>query len=170
MTIGEHIMLLRKKKGLSQNDLGKAISDTPGDIIGRYERDAMSPSIDVIMRLAHELEVSIDYLVGRSTVQLDKNTLERLEDIGKLSEDKRAYLFSLNHICLRDFKTRRAYAKSARCHGRDAVPCSSEGHRRTRVRPARHGAHANELHHGHWRWWSAVQVDHQHRGHIRRRL
>lgn len=112
MTIGEHIMLLRKKKGLSQNDLGKAIG-TSGDIIGRYERDIMSPSIDVIMRLAEELEVSIDFLVGRSSLQLDKNTLERLEDIGKLSDDKRAYLFSLIDICLRDFKTRRAYAKLA---------------------------------------------------------
>ena len=34
-------------------------------------------------------------------------------DIGKLSDDKRAYLFSLIDICLRDFKTRRAYAKLA---------------------------------------------------------
>ena len=73
----------------------------------------MSPSIDVIMRMADELDVSIDFLVGRSKVQLDTNTLERLEDIGKLSDDKRAYLFSLIDICLRDFKTRRAYAKLA---------------------------------------------------------
>jgi transcriptional regulator with XRE-family HTH domain len=112
MTIGEHIMLLRKKKGLSQNDLGKAIG-TSGDIIGRYERDAMSPTIQVIMRLADALDVSIDYLVGKTKFQLDKDTMERLEDLAKLPEDKRAYVFALIDMCLRDFKTRRAYAKSA---------------------------------------------------------
>jgi transcriptional regulator with XRE-family HTH domain len=112
MTIGEHILLLRKKKGLSQADLGKAIG-TSGDIIGRYERDAMSPSIEVIMRLADTLDVSLDFLVGRSKVQLDRDALERFEDIAKLSEEKRAYLFSLIDMCLRDFKTRKAYSKTS---------------------------------------------------------
>lgn len=112
MTLGEHILILRKQKSLSQSDLGKAIG-TSGDIIGRYERDAMTPSIDVIVRLANELQVSIDYLVGKTSIQLDKDTLERIEDIGKLPEDKRVYLYSLIDMCLRDFKTRRAYAKTA---------------------------------------------------------
>jgi ribosome-binding protein aMBF1 (putative translation factor) len=44
MTIGEHIMLLRKQKGFSQAALGKEIG-TSGDIIGRYERNIMTPSI-----------------------------------------------------------------------------------------------------------------------------
>ena len=44
---------------------------------------------------------------------MDKDTLERIEDIGKLPEDKRVYLYSLIDMCLRDFKTRRAYAKTA---------------------------------------------------------
>jgi DNA-binding transcriptional regulator YiaG len=35
MTHGEHIMLLRKQKELSQAALGRAIG-TSGDIIGRY--------------------------------------------------------------------------------------------------------------------------------------
>jgi transcriptional regulator with XRE-family HTH domain len=110
MTIGEHIMLLRKQKGLSQADLGKAIG-TSGDIVGRYERNIMSPSIEVIIKMADALEVSIDYLVGKTNLQLDKNTLERLEEIGKLNEDARLYILNHLDMMIRDFKTKKAYAR-----------------------------------------------------------
>lgn len=73
-------MLLRKKKELSQAELGKKIG-TSGDIIGRYERDIMSPSIEVIIKIADVLEVSIDYLVGSTNIKLDKATQKRLQDI-----------------------------------------------------------------------------------------
>lgn len=110
MTIGEHIMLLRKQKGLSQADLGKAIG-TSGDIVGRYERNIMSPSIEVIIKMADALEVSIDYLVGKTNLQLDKNTLERLEEIGKLNEDARTYILNHLDMMIRDFKTKKAYTR-----------------------------------------------------------
>jgi transcriptional regulator with XRE-family HTH domain len=110
MTIGEHIMLLRKKKGLSQADLGKSVG-TSGDIIGRYERDIMTPSIEVIIKIADALEVSIDYLVGKTSMVLDKPTLNRLEEIGKLTDDARQYILNHLDIMIRDFKTKKAYAK-----------------------------------------------------------
>jgi transcriptional regulator with XRE-family HTH domain len=110
MTIGEHIMLLRKQKGLSQADLGKAIG-TSGDIVGRYERNIMSPSIEVIIKMADALDVSIDYLVGKTNLQLDKSTLDRLEDIGKLNDDARQYIFNHLDLMIRDFKTKKAYAR-----------------------------------------------------------
>lgn len=110
MTIGEHIMLLRKQKGLSQADLGKAIG-TSGDIVGRYERNIMSPSIEVIIKMADALEVSIDYLVGKTNLQLDKTTLDRLEEIGKLNDDARQYILNHLDLMIRDFKTKKAYAR-----------------------------------------------------------
>jgi len=107
-SIGEHIMLLRKQKALSQADLGKQIG-TSGDIIGRYERDIMTPSIDVIIKIADVLAVSIDYLVGKTNLVLDKATLKQLEDINTLPEEARGYI--LNHIdmMIRDFKNKTAY-------------------------------------------------------------
>jgi transcriptional regulator with XRE-family HTH domain len=110
MTIGEHIMLLRKQKGLSQADLGKSIG-TSGDIVGRYERNIMSPSIEVIIKMADALEVSIDYLVGKTNLQLDKTTLDRLEEIGKLNDDARLYILNHLDLMIRDFKTKKAYAR-----------------------------------------------------------
>ncbi len=109
MTIGEHIMLLRKQKGLSQSELGKAIG-TSGDVIGRYERDVITPSIDVIVNVADALEVSIDFLVGKTKMVLDKQAVKRLEDISKLPDDNKSFVLNLIDMALRDFKVRKAHA------------------------------------------------------------
>ncbi len=98
MTIGEHITFLRKKKHLSQSDLGKAIG-TSGDIIGRYERGLTTPSIEVIINIADTLEVSIDFLVGKSSVEVDKQTLKRLEEIQHLPEpDRNSLLLTIDNF------------------------------------------------------------------------
>ncbi len=110
MTIGEHIMILRKQKGLSQSDLGEQLG-TSGDIIGRYERALMSPSIEVVIKLADALDVSIDYLVGNTRLQLDKPMLKRLEDIGSLPKENREYVFGVVDALIRDLKARKAYGK-----------------------------------------------------------
>jgi transcriptional regulator with XRE-family HTH domain len=110
MTLGEHIMILRKQKGLSQAALGKQIG-TSGDIIGRYERNIMTPSIEVIIKIADTLGVSIDYLVGKTNLELDKSTLKRLEEISTLSEEDKSFLFRMIDMALRDLKTSQAYAK-----------------------------------------------------------
>jgi transcriptional regulator with XRE-family HTH domain len=109
MTFGEHIMLLRKQKGLSQADLGKTIG-TSGDIVGRYERNIMSPSIEVIIKMADALEVSLDYLVGKTDVLIDGKVMNRIIEIQKLSADEQKTVFSLLDAFLRDTKTRKAYA------------------------------------------------------------
>ena len=41
----------------------------------------MTPSIDVIVKVADALNVSIDYLVGKTTLELDHNVLKRVEEI-----------------------------------------------------------------------------------------
>ncbi len=109
MTIGEHIALLRKRKKLSQAALGKSVG-TSGDIIGRYERDIITPSIEVIMKIADSLNVSIDFLVGKTSLELDSQTLNRMEEIAKLPLEKKNYVFGLIDMALRDFKTSKAYA------------------------------------------------------------
>ncbi|MBO9594937.1 MAG: helix-turn-helix transcriptional regulator [Niabella sp.] len=91
--------LCRKEKKLSQADLGK-LSGINGDIIGKYERDEMKPSIDTAKKLADALAVSLDYLVGDGDLKiLDKKTLQRLEDIEKLSEaDKQNIFYTLDNL------------------------------------------------------------------------
>ncbi len=100
MTLGKHIMLLRKQIG------------TSGDIIGRYERNIMTPSIDVIMKISNTIGVSIDYLVGKTNLELDKTTLKRLEEISTLSEENKSFLFRMIDMALRDLKTGQAYTNN----------------------------------------------------------
>ena len=109
MTIGEHILILRKKHNLSQSALGKKV-DTSGDIIGRYERDIMMPSIEVIMKIADALNVSIDFLVGKTTLELDNNVLKRVEEVSKLNDEEKDKIFMVIDALIRDFKAKRAYS------------------------------------------------------------
>ncbi len=109
MTLGEHIALLRKRKKLSQADLGK-LAGTSGDIIGRYERNLIIPSVEVIIKIADALEVSIDYLVGKISQEIDEQTMNKLVEITKLPSEKKQYIFGLIDMCLRDFKTKQAYS------------------------------------------------------------
>lgn len=62
MTFGEKIILERKKKKWTQTELADAVG-TIRDLIGKYERDEMKPSIEVAAKIADALESSLDYLV-----------------------------------------------------------------------------------------------------------
>jgi transcriptional regulator with XRE-family HTH domain len=109
MVLGDNVMLLRKKKGLSQADLGKIIG-TSGDVIGRYERGDITPSVEVVSKIADALEVSVDYLLGKTKMELDKQTLKRLEDIAKLPDENKNFVLNLIDMALRDFKVKKAHA------------------------------------------------------------
>jgi len=108
MTLGQQITTLRKKKKLSQGDLGKQI-ETSGDIIGRYERDEVKPSIEVVIRLAEALEVSLDYLVGKTDIELDNPTLNRIQEVSKLPEKEKQQVLMVLDALIRDFKARKTY-------------------------------------------------------------
>lgn len=99
----------RKRKDISQEELAQHLG-TMGPVIGRYERDEMKPSIEVASKIADPLEVSLDFLLGKTTSKLDKKTLKRLQDIQKLSEKDRTHVLEMVDAFIRDRKTKTAYA------------------------------------------------------------
>ena len=109
MTFGSRVAAIRKEKQLSQSELGKR-AGISGDIVGKYERDEMKPSIETATKLAAALEVSLDYLVGIGQMQVfDKGLLRRVEELASLPEqDRQGILFALDGL-LRDAKARMAY-------------------------------------------------------------
>ncbi len=111
MTLGQHIIALRKKNNFSQSELGKK-AGTSGDLIGRYERDEVKPSIEVIIRIADALNVSIDYLVGKTNLELDQDTLKRIQEVTSLPKEAKKQIFMVMDALIRDFKTGQAYAHS----------------------------------------------------------
>ncbi len=94
MSFGKNLARIRKEKGHTQEDLvkksGVAISQ-----IRRYEADNSSPTLEVLVRLAKALGVSIDELafdketgIAASRL-LDKELLEQFEMIAVLDEEER---------------------------------------------------------------------------------
>jgi len=109
MTFGERLSIVRKRRKMSQADLGKIISIN-GDAYGRYERDEVKPTIEMANKIANALKISLDYLVGNTDLELDTETLKRVEDISKLSDDNKKHIYILLDALIRDFKTKEAYA------------------------------------------------------------
>lgn len=96
---GDKMMQARKVKELSREELGEKIG-TSGPIIGRYERGDMMPSVEIATKISDALDVSLDFLVGKSSLLVkDKKTLKRLEDIEKLPDnDKQNIFYTLDNL------------------------------------------------------------------------
>lgn len=102
MDFGNKIVQLRKQKDLSRDELGKNVG-TSGAIIGRYERNEITPSVDMAAKIAEALEVSLDYLVGSAAaVVKDKKMLYRLEILEKVSEDDKQTILKVLDSLLKD--------------------------------------------------------------------
>jgi len=55
--------------------------------------------IDIAIRLADALNVSLDYLVGKIDIELEKNLVEKIITIQKLSqEDKYCLMYSIDGL------------------------------------------------------------------------
>ncbi len=109
MSFGKRLAEVRKDKSLSQEEVAKHLG-TKAPVIGRYERDEMKPSIDTATKLADLLEVSLDYLVGKTDIELDNTTLQRILEVQNLPLEVKEKLFYFIDMSIRDFKAKKAYS------------------------------------------------------------
>jgi transcriptional regulator with XRE-family HTH domain len=111
ISLGKKIRECREAKGLSQSELARQLG-TNHSIIGKYERDEVKPTIDVVKKIANILETTVGYLLGESddtNLLKDPTMLKRLNDINHLQEkDRDNILYTLDGL-LRDAKARQAY-------------------------------------------------------------
>jgi transcriptional regulator with XRE-family HTH domain len=108
MLFGERLVLVRKKKKVSQDELAKAIG-AHAPVIGRYERNEVKPSIEVATKMAEFLGVSLDYLAGLTEHELDNNITQKIISIQTLAEDDKAVVLKTIDALLRDANARKAY-------------------------------------------------------------
>jgi transcriptional regulator with XRE-family HTH domain len=112
MKIGGQITELRKEKSLSQTEFASKVG-VSREMIGRYERNEVLPSIEVAKKMADALDVSLDYLVGASDksnkMAYDKRTLNLIYDIEGLEPTVKDKLLYLAQAIIRDAKTQLAY-------------------------------------------------------------
>jgi len=71
----------------------------------------LNPAINMGVKIAQALEVSLDYLTSNSDIELDKATLERLQEITKLLQKNKDYILVTLNALIRDSKNKHAYAK-----------------------------------------------------------
>jgi transcriptional regulator with XRE-family HTH domain len=109
LNIGDKIIQLRKQNGLSQSDLAKKIGASR-TIVGNYERNSNTPSIEMVIKIAKVFDVSLDYLIGEGQLSTyDKDVLKRIEDIEHLDQETRKNLFFLIDNVIQNFKTKQAF-------------------------------------------------------------
>lgn len=110
MTFEERIILIRKQIGWSQADLAIQI-DSSRIMIGKYERVDNSQSIDVLLRLAKALDISVDFILDEgANASYDKEMIKRIEDVESLPADEKKRIFHYIDLIIRDHKTSQACA------------------------------------------------------------
>jgi transcriptional regulator with XRE-family HTH domain len=84
---------MRKLKGFSQQDLAEAVN-TSREMIGKYEREEVIPSVEVAKKIAETLEVTLDFLVNeKSLAAVDKKTLRRMNELEQLPEEDQEHIY-----------------------------------------------------------------------------
>jgi transcriptional regulator with XRE-family HTH domain len=96
--LGERLKALRLEKGLSQGELAEMVGGD-GRQISRYENGHITPSAEVLAKLAQALDCSVDYLLfehaPRRPLTVEDGFANRLHDLKLLSEEDKA---SVLHI------------------------------------------------------------------------
>jgi transcriptional regulator with XRE-family HTH domain len=58
-------------------------------------RVGVLPSIEIARKIADILDVSLDYLTGKTDVEMDKDTQKRILEVSKFEEADRDHIFSV---------------------------------------------------------------------------
>lgn len=94
MDFGTTVVQRRKEKGMSQTALAVEIG-IHKNVLGRYERNEVFPSIEIARKIADVLDVSLDFLTGKVDVEMDKVTRNRILEVSKFEESDRDHIYSV---------------------------------------------------------------------------
>ncbi|WP_144456885.1 helix-turn-helix domain-containing protein [Bacillus pumilus] len=119
---GKRITTLRKKAGLTQEELAKKLNVTRS-ALSQYELGTREPNYDLLLKIADFFEVTVDYLIGRSDNPdykiIDDNKIESDPDLQiafnaatDFSEEARKQTIDfINYIREKEKKSGRTFKK-----------------------------------------------------------
>ena len=95
-TLGERLARLRKQRGYTQVEFAEKVGITQV-LVSVYETDRRQFSVEMAIRFAMDLDVSLDELLHPKTKKASgrnpsRRVLSRLEEIEKLPPHKQTYL------------------------------------------------------------------------------
>ena len=100
LTFGEKLMLLRKKRKVSQRALGKLLNINYSNF-PKYEQNMHIPSPDILVKLADYFNVSLDYLLRDKELEedfsniKDRRFVKKIKDIDQLADEDRNSIINL---------------------------------------------------------------------------
>lgn len=97
----KNLKLLRKLRGLSQERLAQELN-TSRSCICNYERGTRQPDGETVRLMADYFDVSIDYLLGRSSIKMSLRTEKELRELEEISNS----LHSITSLDLRGVSTK----------------------------------------------------------------
>lgn len=77
---GERLYELRKKKGISQEDLANAVGTTKSNI-SKYENKNTEPTLESAKKISDYLMVSLDWLAGEEIKEVPTNITNQYKQI-----------------------------------------------------------------------------------------
>jgi len=110
LNIGSKISLFRKEKEWTQGDLAEQIVASR-EIIGKYERNENSPSLEMALKMAKAFGITVDFLLGEGEYSsYDQDTIDRIKNILKMDTNTKLVLFNVIDTYIQNFKTKQAFA------------------------------------------------------------
>ena len=99
---------LRQGRGLSQGQLGNKLGVNV-QLISKYERGVVCPPTNMVVKIASEFNVSLDYLLrDEANVAINKiksrELLKHIEEIEQLPEEDQQVLTSLLDAFIKKYK------------------------------------------------------------------
>jgi len=93
-TFGKRMASLRKERKMTQDELAKLLN-TSISVVGRYERDEMTPSVDVAKNISVFLNTTVGYLLGetdKADLFKDPVMLQRLSELEKMEATEKTHI------------------------------------------------------------------------------
>lgn len=100
-SFGKKLRECTEIKDFSQAELSRQLG-VHHSIIGKYERDEVKPTIDVVKKIAQVLDTTVGYLLGETKQQnvlKDPKMLKRITDIESLpNKEKECLLLTIDNF------------------------------------------------------------------------
>lgn len=87
MDVGKNIRCFRKKRNLTMKELGIKVGISEQGI-SNYERNEREPSINVLIKIANTLGVTLNDLIYNTNLLLQYTTLDLIKEIERRLENE----------------------------------------------------------------------------------